>query len=81
MSTVRQAPCWLSVAEAASYLHTRKETVREAIARGDLVAYRHGKIGTIVHTDDLDLYVRSFYEPAMCLNAARRVVAKAGDGR
>lgn len=73
----RQAPCWLSVTEAAVYLHCRKEMVREAIASGAIMAYRRGR-GTIVHTDDLDAYVRETYEPAMCVNAARRVVAKAG---
>lgn len=76
----RQAPCWLTVDEASRYLHTREETVRQAIARGDLPAWRPADStkGAIVHTDDLDAFVRGTYDPVMVLNAARRVVAKAG---
>lgn len=79
MSAQHHAPCWLTVKEAAGYLRTRDEAVREAIARGDLPAWRpagQGR-GLIVHTDDLDAYVRGTYDPAMALNAARRVVARA----
>lgn len=78
--SARRAPGWLTVGEAATYLHTREEAVREAIARGDLPAWRPaGKDkGVIVHTDDIDAFVRGTYDPAMVLNAARRVVARAG---
>lgn len=79
----RQAPCWLTVEEAGSYLHRRTDAVYQAIASGALRAYMPPDCtrGTIVHTDDLDAFVRETYEPAMCLNAARRVMARAGDGR
>lgn len=77
MSAPRQAPCWLSVDEAGHYLHCRPDVLREDIAAGRLPAYRRGDKGVIVHTDDLDAFVRETYEPAMCANAARRVLAGA----
>lgn len=76
----RQAPCWLSVEEAGAYLHRRPDAVYEAIASGALPAYMppDSMRGTIVHTDDLDAFVRETYDPAMCPNAARRALARAG---
>ena len=76
----RQAPCWMTVAEAARYLHRRKESIRAAIASGDIEAYvPHGRAdGVIVHTDALDAYVKGTYDPAVCASAARRIAARSG---
>lgn len=76
----RQAPCWLTVAEAARYLHRRGDDVRRAIAAGAIEAYRpQGRSsGVIVHTDALDAWVRGTYDPAICAAAARRVIAREG---
>lgn len=81
MSAVqRQAPCWMTVDEAARYLHRRRNVVRDAIAAGAIEAYRPAgqDDGIIVHTDSLDAFVRGTYEPAMAASAARRIVSKAG---
>ena len=57
---------WLTVKEAAAYLHARESRIRDAVAGGELPAYicDGNERGAIVSTDDLDAYVRSAYRPA-----------------
>ena len=71
---------WLTVTEAAKYLHTREECIREALASGELDGRipRHKQRGIIINTADLDAYVYGTYEPVMSLNAAKRIVARSG---
>lgn len=71
---------WLTVQEAAKYLHCREENIREALASGELDGRipRNKQRGIIINTADLDAYVYGTYEPAMSLNAARRIVARSG---
>lgn len=68
---------WLTLKESAHYVHRREADIRCAVAAGELAGWKpKGKEkGTIVHTDDIDAWVRGTYDPAMCINAARRVVA------
>ena len=70
----RQPPCWLSIDEAALYLHCRREEIAQPIAAGTLKSFiRPGKSrGVIVHADDLDDFVRTNWNPGMC-EAAQRI--------
>lgn len=71
---------WLTVTEAAKEIHRNRSVIERAVASGELPAWRprDAKRGTLIHRDDLDDYIRGYYEPAMCVNAARRVIARAG---
>lgn len=71
---------WLSIEQAAKYLHRDINVISAAIRSGEIEAYRPPRQsrGVIVSTDALDAYVYGTYEPAMELNAARRVIARAG---
>lgn len=66
---------WLTVEEAAREIHRNGAYIREVVASGELKAWRprDAKRGTLIHIDDLDDFVRGYYEPAMCANAKRRM--------
>ena len=71
------APCWLTVRQAAYYLHTSKERILEALASGSLTGYipEDSERGRIIHTADLDAFVRKTDRPAKCEAAERRAKA------
>ena len=57
MSSTPTTP-WLSTEEAAAYLNYAScQGVRDAVARGDLRAYRRGR-RIFVHVDDADAFMR-----------------------
>lgn len=52
---------WLSIREGERYCHVRDGTLRAAIKRGEVPAYkREGGKGVLVHTCDLDEWIRSW---------------------
>ena len=52
---------WLSIREGERYCHVRDGTLRAAIKRGDVPAYkRNGGKGVLVHMSDLDAWIRSW---------------------
>lgn len=65
---------WLGIRHAGRYVSKTPEYVRAAIDRGDIAAYRptdqeHAR--WVVHTDDLDRWVRS-WECSKKRSAAQR---------
>ncbi|MBR3159716.1 MAG: hypothetical protein IKF14_11550 [Atopobiaceae bacterium] len=58
--------CWASVRDAERHVRAQEGTVRAAINRGDIPAYRRpGKRGAvIVDLRDVDAWVRDTWEPA-----------------
>lgn len=52
---------WLSIRDGERYCHVRDGTLRAAIKRGDVPAYkRSGGKGVLVHMSDLDAWIRSW---------------------
>lgn len=49
---------WLNVTDAARYVHVKRERMRQLIASGEIESHMVGA-GKVVHTDDLDAWVRS----------------------
>lgn len=59
-----EATPWLTVVEAERYARVRAGTIREAIERGDIKAYRRSARYLLVHRDDVDTWIRSHaYQP------------------
>lgn len=49
---------WRTKAEAARHVRVSERHLQRLVARGDLVAYRRGRLLRF-HVDDLDAYMRS----------------------
>lgn len=52
---------WLTVVEAAEYLHWPAERVRKLTA-ADAIPHRHQQGRILLHRDELDAWLEDFYE-------------------
>lgn len=65
---------WLTIAEAAQYMHTRKENVMRDVYSGELPAYRRKGAAkyALISTEDIDAHIRKDYEQVMSEGARLR---------
>lgn len=62
----RTIACWASIRDAERHIHAQDGTIRKAVRRGEIPAYRRpGRRGAaIVDLRDVDAWVRKTWEPA-----------------
>lgn len=51
---------WLTVSEASAYARVGLSEFRKVVRSGEIPSYRRGKRYTLVNTEDIDAWIRSF---------------------
>ena len=63
---------WLTIAESAKYARVGLTEFRKVVKSGEIPSYRRGERYTLINTQDIDAWIRSFPSGAATMATAAK---------